>query len=178
MLSGMSANDAHPVSIRAATPADAAAFLALFRQVCGETRFMAFGPDEITRTTEEQAAVFARTDANSGAMLLAVEGETLVGFAGLQRSPGRRWSHTLYLYMGVVASAAGRGIGRRLLEAAETWGAARDIARIELVVMADNERAIRLYERCGFEREGVRRRAARIDGRWVDTIGMAKLIGS
>jgi RimJ/RimL family protein N-acetyltransferase len=44
--------------------------------------------------------------------------------------------------------------------------------------MAHNERAIRLYERMGFEREGIRRRALRVDGEWVDELFMALLLTS
>ena len=40
---------------------------------------------------------------------------------------------------------------------------------------ADNQRAIALYEKLGFAREGVIRRAARIDGRFINAIGMALL---
>lgn len=101
----------------------------------------------------------------------------LVGSAGLHRMAGRR-RHVANLGMGVADDLAGRGIGTALLEAlldaADKW---LDIRRIELDVFVDNERAIRLYERYGFEREGVKRAAAYRDGRYFDTIGMARLRG-
>ena len=49
--------------------------------------------------------------------------------------------------------------------------------RLELMVNYNNERAIRLYEKFGFEREGVKRDALRIDGHYIDAFYMAKLIG-
>ena len=80
--------------------------------------------------------------------------------------------------MGVADDLSGRGIGtallRALLDAADKW---LDIRRIELTVFHDNERAIRLYERIGFEREGVLRAYAFRDGRYVDVIAMARLNG-
>jgi len=45
------------------------------------------------------------------------------------------------------------------------------------MVNYNNERAIRLYEKFGFEREVVKRHALRVDGRYIDAFYMAKLIG-
>lgn len=71
---------------------------------------------------------------------------------------------------------AGRGIGQKLIAAgtdfAFNWLGA---TRMELEVFTDNTRAIRLYERMGFEHEGVRRRAALRDGQYHDVMFMAKL---
>ncbi|WP_375337277.1 GNAT family N-acetyltransferase [Rhizobium binae] len=69
----------------------------------------------------------------------------------------------------------GRGLGRMLIET--TLRAAQEIGfiRVELDVYEDNSRAIALYERMGFVREGIIRRAARIDGRFIDAIGMSLL---
>jgi putative acetyltransferase len=47
---------------------------------------------------------------------------------------------------------------------------------MELEVFHDNERALRLYERLGFEREGVMRQAALRDGQLRDVVMMAKLL--
>lgn len=50
-----------------------------------------------------------------------------------------------------------------------------NLHRVWLQVFKHNERAIRTYEKVGFEREGVLREAAYIDGEWVDVVMMAKL---
>jgi RimJ/RimL family protein N-acetyltransferase len=59
----------------------------------------------------------------------------------------------------VDAAAAGRGIGRGLLAAAGPEAAGRGLRRLELTVMTGNLRALGLYLRCGFQVEGLRRRA-------------------
>jgi RimJ/RimL family protein N-acetyltransferase len=51
----------------------------------------------------------------------------------------------------------------------------RNLQRIWLTVFADNPRAIRAYEKAGFEMEGTLRRAYFVDGRWRDAAIMAKL---
>jgi len=49
--------------------------------------------------------------------------------------------------------------------------------RIALHVFSTNTRAVRVYEKCGFVREGLLRQAACIDGNWVDVICMAIVRG-
>lgn len=99
----------------------------------------------------------------------------LVGAAGLHRFDGRR-RHAATLGIGVADDHDGQGIGTALLmallEAADRW---LDLHRIELTVFIDNDRAIRLYERHGFEREGILRDWAVRDGSYVDAVAMARL---
>lgn len=59
-----------------------------------------------------------------------------------------------------------------LLDAADNW---LDLKRLELTVFADNAAAIALYEKLGFEREGVLRSYAFRDGAYVDVLAMARL---
>ena len=50
-----------------------------------------------------------------------------------------------------------------------------NLNRIFLHVFANNEPALRMYEKVGFTREGVLRRAAYIDGSYVDIVVMGIL---
>jgi putative acetyltransferase len=50
-----------------------------------------------------------------------------------------------------------------------------NLVRLELEVYTDNEAAIRLYERFGFEREGTMRQYAFRDGLYVDAYAMARI---
>lgn len=47
--------------------------------------------------------------------------------------------------------------------------------RVELDVLVGNDRAIHVYEKCGFQSEGIRREAVYKDGQWVDLCHMAVL---
>ena len=49
------------------------------------------------------------------------------------------------------------------------------LERISLIVRAGNARAIRSYEKVGFQREGIMRRAFRVDGLLEDALLMAIL---
>ena len=48
-----------------------------------------------------------------------------------------------------------------------------NLSRLALTVFATNPRAVELYERLGFAREGLLRRAVFIDGKWTDVVLMA-----
>jgi putative acetyltransferase len=50
-----------------------------------------------------------------------------------------------------------------------------NLKRLELTVYVDNEPAIRLYRKFGFEMEGTRRADTFRDGKYVDSYVMARL---
>jgi len=109
-------------------------------------------------------------------MLVGVLGGKAVGSVGLHRQTPHRRSHAAGIGMAVHDAYAGRGVGRAMMAAvidlAEKWW---NIRRIELDVYADNQRAIALYERFGFQREGLHRAYAWRDGAYVDSLSMARV---
>ncbi|ADD78960.1 YhhY [Pantoea ananatis LMG 20103] len=62
---------------------------------------------------------------------------------------------------------------RNAMDYARNW---LGITRMELEVFHDNHRALALYERLGFEREGIRRQASLREGKFHDVVMMAKLL--
>ncbi len=99
----------------------------------------------------------------------------VIGQAVLVQQQGRR-AHVGEVYLFVHDDHVGQGVGAALMTAlldlADNWIGLR---RVELVVNIDNARAIRLYERCGFEHEGTRRADVLRDGELVDAHMMARL---
>ncbi|WP_284165073.1 GNAT family N-acetyltransferase [Frigidibacter sp. SD6-1] len=107
--------------------------------------------------------------------LVALAGERVVGTISLVREANRR-AHVGSIGMAVHDDFQGRGCGTALLSAvvdhADRW---LTLTRLELTVWADNSPAIRLYERQGFQREGLGRAYALRDGAFVDALFMARL---
>jgi putative acetyltransferase len=103
-----------------------------------------------------------------------IEGK-VIGCLGLERFENRR-SHAGQFGVAVHDAYAGRGAGSALLaaaiELADNW---LNLKRLELVVYTDNARAIALYERFGFEREGLLRAHAWRAGAYADVFTMARL---
>lgn len=87
--------------------------------------------------------------------------EEIAGMAGLHVGQGPRLRHSAGVGIMVANGYQGQGVGRRLMEAlldmADNW---LMLTRVELEVYTDNKRAIHLYEKMGFEIEGVRRKAS------------------
>jgi L-phenylalanine/L-methionine N-acetyltransferase len=99
----------------------------------------------------------------------------VVGDIMLVRTTNERRAHAASFGMCVHDAYQGRGVGAALLSAlldlTDRW---LNVRRMELTVFADNAPAIALYERFGFEREGVLRDYALRDGVFVDALAMAR----
>lgn len=108
--------------------------------------------------------------------IVAEKDGAIVGKASLQQFEDRR-RHAGTIGIEVHDDFQGNGIGSALLSAlvdvADNWLA---ITRLELMVNADNVSAIRLYEKAGFEREGLMKAFAFRAGGYVDAIAMARVI--
>ena len=100
--------------------------------------------------------------------------ERVLGWCDITRSDYEGMNHRGVLGMGVAAAWRGLGIGRALIGECLRLATNLGIDKVELDVYADNLPAIRLYETVGFVREGLRRRARCIDGRWQDIVLMGR----
>ena len=110
-------------------------------------------------------------------MLLAFIDEKIAGHAGLHpvgKSPRR--AHARMLGIGVHSRYQRQGVGTALMQAlmdlADKW---LPVTRIELTVFADNAHAVKLYRRFGFEVEGTHKAYALRDGKYADTLAMARI---
>lgn len=158
------------ILIRAREPADMADITELLNQpraVWGTLQLPFVSID----TRQKRAASSAAGDLH----LVAVIDGKAIGSASLNRFENRR-SHAGSIGMAVHDAYAGRGAGSALMAAivgqADNW---LNLKRLELNVWSDNSRAIALYERFGFEREGVFRNYAWRDGAYADSVAMARL---
>jgi putative acetyltransferase len=109
------------------------------------------------------------------AQYVAVDGERVVGWCDVVPKSHETLRHSGTLGMGVAASHRGIGVGTALLRATLEGAFARGLTRVELVVRADNEHAIELYRRHGFELEGRLRRYIVVDGEACEALQMARL---
>ena len=108
--------------------------------------------------------------------LVADVEEEVVGQIGLHVDPNPRRKHVAGFGMAVKDSFQGRGVGGELLSAAidlaENW---LNIQRLELTVYTDNEPAIALYKKHGFQTEGESSKFAFRNGEFVSVYHMARV---
>ncbi len=161
------------LTIRRAVPDDAPAFATLMGD---EAVF----PGTLQLPYPTEATWRERLSAKgteSDLQLVALADGEMVGTAGLMGIPRVRRSHACMLGIAVIGHAQGQGVGTALMQAltdyADRW---TTFLRIELTVYADNPNAIALYEKFGFEREGVLRNYSLRDGEFVDVVAMGRLI--
>jgi RimJ/RimL family protein N-acetyltransferase len=163
--------------IREVEDKDAEALLALHLTLDRESAFMLVEPGERSPDIEmERERIRNVRSRHSQTLLVADVGDRLAGYVAVVGGPYRRNRHAAHLVIGVLEAFSGQGIGEALLNTAIRWAASAGLHRLELTVMAHNDRAIRLYERKGFLREGIRSHSLRVGDAWVDEVFMAKLL--
>lgn len=157
---------------------DAEGLVALFHLLDTETAFMLFEPGERQLTIEQQRKQLSEFVDSSQQTMFVAENEVgeVIGFIVGVGGKMNRIRHSLYCAIGIRKSAQGKGVGRQLMASLETWACHHAFHRMELTVMAHNAPARHLYKAAGFDEEGIKRDAMRVDGKYIDEIYMAKLL--
>jgi putative acetyltransferase len=161
------------ITIRPAEPSDASALVALAAAVGREAGEWLLTTETWRPVADERRYLKAVRRHADAAVYVAVDGESIVGRLSLARDPHPASAHVADLGLMVAADHRRRGIGTALLEAAVAWAEGSGVRKLELHVFPWNEPAIQLYERFGFEREGLRRAHYVRDGETVDALLMA-----
>lgn len=168
-----------PITVRRATLADAAAMARTMGDplVLPQLMQVPFHSEEMWRAKLGDMLAPGKPDLLLVAERPDAEGRPeVVGNAGLHPAGVMvRRRHVMSLGIAVWSGAQGQGVGSALMGAlcdwADNWG---QVLRLELSVYADNARAIALYRRFGFVQEGYHRGFALRDGRYADTVSMAR----
>ncbi|HOX36159.1 MAG TPA: GNAT family N-acetyltransferase [Methanoregulaceae archaeon] len=100
----------------------------------------------------------------------------IIGGAGFYaQPPGTRLSHAATFFLYIEPPFWGQGIGTRALRFLENEARGRGYLRMECMVAVTNPGAIRLYQRLGYEKEGVKKQAFRLKDSYEDLVIMGKI---
>jgi len=159
------------ITIRTADPSDAEAILKCYTAPLAARNTLQI-PYRGLESVREQ---LTKSGAGDHLLVAEIEGE-VVGVIGLHTSSRPRVNHKAEVGMMVRDDWKGKGVGAALMQAvielADKW---LNLTRIELTVFTDNESAIALYRKFGFEIEGTLRKYAFRDGEFVDAFAMARI---
>jgi RimJ/RimL family protein N-acetyltransferase len=90
-----------------------------------------------------------------------------------------RASHIAYLGgLAVNPSYSGKGYGYKMLEEIVEFAKHKDFIRIELTVSVTNKKAIHLYTKAGFEKEGIMKKLTYLksENKYLDEVLMAYIV--
>ena len=160
--------------MRRAAPGDAAELVELAEGVASEPEGWLVTHGSWRSATDERRYLRTLRRSPDAAVLVAERDGAIVGRLSITRDPHPASSHVADLGLMVARGSRRQGVGTALMEAAERWARKAGIQKLELHVFPHSEPAIALYERLGYEREGLRRHHYRRDGELIDAVLMAK----
>ena len=142
--------------VRNAVASDARALRDIMQRTHAETDYLLSYPDEQSLDDEQEARSLAETERSDNEVeLVAVVDGWIVGSAGVTTVGGRRKVlHRARFGISVLQEYWELGIGRVLMETCIGCALRAGYTQLELEVVADNERALSLYRRAGFEEYG------------------------
>jgi RimJ/RimL family protein N-acetyltransferase len=164
------------VLVRRAIPADAQRLVDLATAVAAEQEGWLLADSRWRSAGDERRYIRVLQRHPDGALFVAeLEDGDLVGRLSLMRDSHPSSKHVADLGLMVASGHRRRGIGTRLMTAAEGWAREAGVTKLELHVFPHNAPAIALYEGLGYTHEGLRlRHYERADGGFSDVILMAK----
>ncbi|HPN38354.1 MAG TPA: GNAT family N-acetyltransferase [Melioribacteraceae bacterium] len=97
-------------------------------------------------------------------IILAKEGDELIGYIEGERGTFRRNRHVIHFNIAIKLLYTGKGVGAKLIKKFEKECENYNIERIELTVFCDNDNAVKLYKKMGYTIEGTKINSFKVNG--------------
>ncbi|MDO4451568.1 MAG: GNAT family protein [Lachnospiraceae bacterium] len=166
------------VTFREPVIEDAKEIVDFYNYVGGETSFLSFEKDEYPLDVEAQKESIKETNESPiNTMLLAIVDGKIVGIGTISSSHKIKSRHSGELGIVVVQEYQGKGIGSSIIQQLIDWAKGNGVTtRIQLDTRTDNELAVKLYQKFGFEIEGCLKNSTLLDGKYYDLYVMGMMI--
>ncbi len=170
-----------PFIIRKAIKSDAknlVEFASLTFKTSDATTLTSNGEFNLTTEQEEEFIQKMNEDTDNCICMIAEQSGQIISLLGFHGHQKRKAKHTGEFGISVHPDLQDQGIGRKMIIALIDWARSHPIIeRVELSVSTNNPRGIYLYESLGFEREGYKKKAMKLDtGEYTDVILMCLLV--
>jgi len=164
------------MKIRKIKIGDAENLLNLLKKLDSETTFLLYEKGERKRTIEQQRKNIQEQLERGVLTFVLEDNKKLVGYVFGNIFTAKRKKHCMNLAIAILQEYTGKGYGTKLMNTIEEYAINNGITRLELEDSKKNKIAISLYEKIGFEGEGVKRNAFLVNGKYEDELLMAKII--
>ena len=161
--------------LRPTHPDDAEAMIEYMKKTAGETPYLLRYPDEVSFTLEGEREILGRLLDDPGcAMMVAIVDGRVAGNCSVSGIGGKRKiRHRCAMAIALYRDYWRLGIGTAMIGYLAELAAQMGYRQMDLEVVADNDRAVALYTRCGFIESGRRHHALLFDdGTFHDEILM------
>jgi len=163
--------------IRAIEASDARAFILLQEEILQQTDFLYNVENELDLTVQQLRKNLAYwKQLKNRTILLCILNGNFAGYAVIHGYKHSKAKHVASIHMAVKEEHQRKGIGSALIKAAEEWASQRDISRLELSVMEHNDAALQLFKKHGFQHEGTRVNAIKLNDTFIAEYSLYKLL--
>ncbi|MDO5400868.1 MAG: GNAT family N-acetyltransferase [Eubacteriales bacterium] len=161
---------------REATPGDAGALLDFLKIIGGESDNLNFGAEGLPFTVAQEEKFLEKNSSNAPGyrMLLALDGDNVVGSSTVEKYSSHRSAHRCQFSIAVRKSHWGKAIGSGLMERQLEFAKKAGAEIMQLAVRSDNVRAMGLYKKFSFVPFGTYPRFFKIGGAYFDAVYMTK----
>ena len=142
--------------MRNGNESDGQAVLDNFNLTHEETDYLLTYPDENSLDAEQESRFLKeKTESENEIEIVAIVGDAVAGTAGIE-AIGTKYKvrHRAEFGISIAKEFWGLGIGQTLMEACIECARTAGYVQLELEVVAENERALAMYEKAGFVQYG------------------------
>ena len=138
--------------LRSGVESDGAAVLEQFNQTHGETDYLLSYPNENSFDAAREGEFLKRkAESNNEVEIIALVDGRVVATAGIDAIGAKyKLRHRAEFGISVLQAYWGQGVGRALLDACIECARKAGYTQLELEVVAENARAVAMYQRAGF----------------------------
>ena len=162
--------------IRSAATSDADELSHLRVQLDGETENLDREPGEGYMDKAEFEELIQRdAESERNLFLVTVVHSRIIGYSRCEGNELKRFSHKVEFGVCVAKEFWGYGIGKGLLQQSILWADGAGMKKMTLNALETNKKAIGLYEKFGFEVEGILKNDKLLsDGKYYNTVVMGR----
>lgn len=173
--------DGQKLIIRTPELSDAQGLINQMHAVDSETKFLARESDEFNFTVEQEREFIKNctTDENMCFLIGELNGRIIASSSvGLIQNQ-KRYLHRAAMGIAVAKDCWNKGIGKSMMEECIDWCKENGVEQLELEVVTENNRAISMYKKFGFEIYGTKKHALKYsDGTYADEYYMILFLNS